>query len=172
MPGNVISIHNYERIIHVIYGGAMTEIKSLIIDYLDKARMMQVATSNNGQPWACTVYFAYDEDLNLYWISLPSRRHSLEIAQNPKVAGAIVLPHTPGDDVRGIQFEGEAAALYGEDAREGMNYYSSRYKMDAERVAKIVDDTDGHVCYKIKPRAFVLFDEVNFPDNSRQEYVL
>ncbi|MBI2414593.1 pyridoxamine 5'-phosphate oxidase family protein [candidate division WWE3 bacterium] len=72
----------------------MPEIKDLITKYLEEARLMQVATSINNQPWACSVYFVFDNDFNLYWISTPKRRHSLEIKENSKVAGTIVLPHT------------------------------------------------------------------------------
>jgi len=132
--------------------------------------MMQVATSRENQPWACTVYFATDEDLNLYWISLPTRRHSEEIRRNEKVAGTVVLPHTPGDEVRGIQFEGIAKELQGTEAREGLQYYAQRYGMDESAIEKILTGENPHVCYRITPKSFVLFDEVNFPDDSRQEY--
>lgn len=87
------------------------KLKKLIEDYLKEAWMMQVATSHNSQPWACTVYFAHDENWHLYWISLPTRRHSKEIRENNKIAGTIVLPHVPGDKVRGLQFQGIAKKL-------------------------------------------------------------
>lgn len=146
------------------------DLKKLITEYLEQARLMQVATSKGDQPWVCTVYFAADDMLNIYWISKPNRRHSEELKNNSKVAGAIVLPHTPGDDVRGIQFQGVAYELSGKDAGEGIGVYAKRYNMPQERVEKILNGTDGHAVYKIKVDTFVLFDEVNFPDNPRQEY--
>jgi hypothetical protein len=77
----------------------------------------------------------------------------------------------PGDDVRGIQFEGTAKALTNKDeATVGMKYYAERFGMKPERVNAILNGTDAHVCYKISPTLYVLFDEVNFPDNPRQEY--
>lgn len=146
-------------------------LKKLIRDYLNTAVMMQIATSKSNQPWACTVYFTHDEYFNLYWLSLPSRRHSEEIRTNEKVAGTIVLPHTLGDDVRGLQFQGIARELATkEEAILGMQYYAKRYGMSQDRVTSIVENKDGHLCYKITPSLFVLFDELNFPDNSRQEY--
>ena len=149
------------------------EIKQLITDYLKEARLMQVATSQDNQPWACTVYFAFDEDLNLYWISKTDRRHSKEIRNNEKVAGTIVFPHTPGDDVQGIQFQGIAKELTDKkEAIIGMKYYAERYGVKPERVNTILDGSDGHTCYKIMPDLYVLFDEVNFPDDPRQEYKL
>lgn len=148
------------------------KIGKLIVEYLEKARLMQIATSNNTKPWICSVYFASDEFLNLYWISRPGTRHSLEIKENEKVAGTIVLPHTPGDDVRGIQFEGIAKELEKEEAKLGIRYYARRYKMPEKRVKTILDNTEGHICYKISPSVFILFDEVNFPKNPRQEYTV
>jgi uncharacterized protein YhbP (UPF0306 family) len=149
------------------------DIRPLIKDYLNEARLMQVATARNDQPWACTVYFAFDDSLNLYWISTPTRRHSEEIRNNEKVAGTIVLSHTPGDDVRGLQFQGVARELTSsEESRKGMEFYGRRMGMSEERINKVVDGSDGHLCYVIRPTLFVLFDEVNFPEDSRQEYIL
>lgn len=145
------------------------KLKNLIQDYLQKAKMMQVATAKDIQPWACTVYFAFDSSFNLYWISTSDRRHSQEIAHNEKVAGTIVLPHSPGDDVRGLQFEGVATELKGDAAMSGMKIYADRYGVAPKRVGRILDGTDGHMCYRIKPKMIVLFDEENFPDKPRQE---
>lgn len=118
-----------------------------------------------------TVYFAFDEELNIYWISKPTRRYSEELRNNAKVAGVIVLPHTSGDDVRGIQLQGVAKELTDkEGVTNGMKYYAERFGMKQDRVKVILDGTDGHACYKITPNLYVLFDEINFPDNPRQEY--
>lgn len=144
-----------------------------ITDYLEKTHLMQVATSHNNQPWVCSVYFAYDEMLNLYWISAPTRRHSEEIRMNEKVAGSIVYSHNPGDKVRGIQFQGKAYELKEkEKASPGLQLYAKRYGMNEARINLILEGTDGHILYKIMPSVFVLFDEVNYPENPRQEYLL
>jgi uncharacterized protein YhbP (UPF0306 family) len=145
------------------------DIKQLITEYLDKARLMQVATSKDNQPWVCTVYFAHDDKFHLYWLSKPDRRHSKELEENNKVAGTIVLQHTPGDDVRGLQFEGTARKAEG---THGLDVYAKRMHMGQERQEKITNNTDGHVVYEITPTTYVLFDEEHFPDNPRQEYTV
>ena len=63
------------------------DLRELVRDYLTKAQIMQIATVHDHQPWVATVYFATDIDLNLYWMSRASRRHSQEILENPKVDG-------------------------------------------------------------------------------------
>lgn len=131
---------------------------------------MQVATSKNNQPWVCSVYFAYDESFNLFWISLPTTRHSQELKANEKVAGTIVLPHTPGTPVRGLQFEGTAKELTtGKEFIHALDTYALRQAMKDERKQKIINGTDGHHVYMITPSTFILFDTKNFPDNPRQE---
>lgn len=146
------------------------ELRQFIHDYLEQAKLMQVVTSKNNQPWACTVYFVYNDQFNLYWISTPQRRHSQEIKENNKVAGTIVLPHTPGDKVRGLQFEGVAEELNDRSSAEpAMKYYADRFRMKTERVKAILNHKDAHLPYRITPRLIVLFDEQNFPENSRQE---
>jgi uncharacterized protein YhbP (UPF0306 family) len=85
------------------------QIDILIKKYLSKSRMMQIATVDNGQPWICTVYYVEDEDLNLYWLSLPTRRHSQEIEKHNKIA--IAVPVKFDKPVVGIQAEGTAEAI-------------------------------------------------------------
>lgn len=147
--------------------------KQLITDYLEEARLMQVATSRDNQPWACSVYFAYDDTFSLFWISLPSTRHSEEIRANQKVAGTIVLPYTPGSPVRGLQFEGIAQELHsGNEFLHALDVYATRMKMSNSRKENIIKGKDGHVVYRIQPKSFVLFDTKNFPDSPRQELQL
>jgi uncharacterized protein YhbP (UPF0306 family) len=121
------------------------------------------------QPWCCTVYFAVDNSHNLYWISTPDRRHSQEIAQNPKVAGAVVLPHAPGDKVRGVQFQGLAREVGGDEFKELFQAYEERFSRPG-LAEEIRSGNNPHHLYQIKPELFVLFDELNFPGDARQEW--
>lgn len=87
------------------------DIEQAIREYLSEIIHMSLATCAGGRPWVCEVHFAFDEDLNLYFRSKPSRRHSEEIAANPNVAGNMVTQHQLGDKVRGVYFEGKAELL-------------------------------------------------------------
>lgn len=150
----------------------MPNVKDLIIKYLNEARIMQVATAIDNQPWACTVYFAFDQQCNLYWISKADRRHSQDIKQNPKVAGTIVLPHSYGEDIRGLQFQGTARQI--NDPKEVVELfasYANRYDCQ-EEANRIASGQNPHKLYRVKPSLFVLFDEANFLDQARQEWHL
>jgi len=149
------------------------DILNLIKEYLESTKMMQLATSIDNQPWVCNVWFASDEDLSIYWFSSTTRRHSKEILVNPKVAGAIVFPQTPQDAPRGLQLQGNAEVLkYKEEIDKAISLFEQRiFQRDAiDRLME--DEKKPHKFYKIKPSKFVLFDVVNFPENSRQEYNL
>lgn len=146
-------------------------LKSLIKDYLSTAKLMQLATSIDNQPWVCSIWFATDENLNIYYFSSITRRHSKEVMENNKVAGAIVLPQTPNDPPRGLQFQGIVEQLNKQvDIDKAISVYEGRI-FSKEKIEEFINHKEKpHKFYRIKPTQFVLFDVVNFPDNSRQEY--
>ncbi len=130
--------------------------------------MMQVATLSNGQPWVCTVYFVADEELNLYWASLPSRRHSQEIAVHSEVAAAVPVKHVKGEEVIGIQVEGKAVMIDSPTKfKPIVQKYAKKFDRDEQWTENFINLKTEHRLYKLTPGMFVLFDEQNFPHNTR-----
>ncbi|MCL4418874.1 pyridoxamine 5'-phosphate oxidase family protein [Patescibacteria group bacterium] len=151
----------------------MKDVKKLIRDYLEEAKLMQLATSADNQPWTCSVWFGFDEDLNIYWFSSTTRRHSREVVKNPKVSAAIVLPHTPKDKPRGLQLQGIAEQITSKKEIVKATLLFAGRIFTRRQITDFMKMRDNpHAFYKIKPTLFVLFDAVNFPENSRQEYRL
>jgi uncharacterized protein YhbP (UPF0306 family) len=146
-------------------------IKELIREYLSQAKLMQIATSINNQPWVCSVWFAADEDLNIYWFSSETRRHSLEVARNKHVAGTIVLPQTPKDPPRGLQFQGTAQLIEDQPTIDkAILLYQDRIFSKDIIMELMNDNTKPHRFYILKPIQFILFDAVNFANTEwRQE---
>lgn len=132
--------------------------EKVIREYLPQVLHMSLATSVNNKPWVCEVHFVYDDELNLYWRSKSSRRHSQEIGANPNVAGNIVEQHTLSDKPRGIYFEGTASIV------EDMDENHPVYKRFVERVDADVDfledakNPDGHKVYKVTVTNWYVFD--------------
>lgn len=142
----------------------------VIKNYLDQQHMMQLATVADGQPWCCTVYYVVDDAYNLYWASLPTRRHSREIAEHPRVAAAIPVKFVKGEPVAGIQISGTAEQLTpSENIRTMAKRYAEKFNRDAAWIEDFVTGKTEHRLYKITPDSFVLFDESNFPETPRQE---
>lgn len=140
----------------------------LIRQYLPKGRMMQIATVSGDQPWICTVYFVEDDDLNLYWLSLPTRRHSQEIAAHSKVA--VAVPIKFDKPVTGIQAEGVAEPVTDKQTiADIMRRYVDRYNSGQQFYDLFVAGQNQHVLYKFTPSKYVLFDEMTFPDDGRKE---
>ena len=136
-------------------------------------KLMQLATVSNGQPWVCSVWYSFDASLNIYFFSAINRRHSVDLETGSQVAGAMTIPHTPQDIPRGLQFEGTATKLTSEaDVAHARSVYEGII-FDARTIDKFMADQEHpYVFYKITPTKFVLFDVKNFPDNSRQEFVV
>ena len=147
------------------------ETERLIRKWLPQSHMMQLATSSESQPWCCTVYFVADDELNLYWISTPRRRHSREIAGNPKVAAAIPIKFSEAENVVGIQVEGRAERVTDHSIlKKGVELYHQRFQHDKTFIEDFLADKRQHKLYRLKPSLFVLFDEQTFESDARKEW--
>jgi uncharacterized protein YhbP (UPF0306 family) len=110
------------------------DVEKIIRENIDKTVHMSLATVKDNKPWVCEVHFAYDENLNLYFRSLTSRRHSQEIAQNPNVAGNIVRQHNLGEYPTGVYFEGTAKLLQvGDEQDKAFECIKQRLKAGAQK---------------------------------------
>ena len=155
----------------------MTNLRLLIEKYLQKAILLQIATAAGNVPWVCTVCFANDKRLNLYWFSRHATRHSKEIASNPSVAGAVVLPYKVGKKTRGLQFVGNAEELRSAtDIAAGLAALSLRYKTSKERRGQITrqlkEGAADYGLYRLRPDSIILYDTLNFPGSPRQVYTV
>jgi uncharacterized protein YhbP (UPF0306 family) len=134
--------------------------------YLREGRVMQLATAHGDQPRANSLYYVASDDLkSVYWLSEPERRHSRDIQDNPRVAGAIAIKTDL--PVAGLQFEGDASeVLDSEEQQYAIEKYSAKYDGSVEGLYdRMVAGTNKHHLYKIAIRKLELFDEVNFPDS-------
>ncbi len=167
-------IERVEITYSLYYSVYMTDLKSLIQEALKAARVMQLATSSNNKPWVCNVHFYADENLNIYWISTPTRRHSLDIEKNPHVAMTIKVHEDKPDEpyVIGLSAKGTAERIIDEQVRNVINHYQKKLGKDKKLMSDILSGTNPHRFYQLKPTSFVLFDTKNFPDNPRQEYAI
>lgn len=137
------------------------QIEQTIRDYLPQVIHMSLGTSKNNRPWVCEVHFAYDEDLNLYFRSLTSRRHSQEITDNPYVSGNIVKQHQLGEYPLGLYFEGIAKRLEpGAERQKAFECIKARLQT-SDTILKEADDPDGHQFYKIAVNKWYVFGKLD-----------
>ena len=134
------------------------DVEKTIREYLPQVIHLSLATCIDNKPWVCEVHYVYDAELNLYFRSKPSRRHSEEIAKNPNVAGNIVAQHVLDEKVMGVYFEGVTQMLTDVDKDH------IAYKLCCERFGKDVSileelkDVGGHGFYKITVKEWSVFD--------------
>lgn len=146
------------------------DVEQVVREFIDKTVHLSLATVSDNAPWVCEVHFAYDDDLNLYFRSLKSRRHSQEISINPKVAGDIIDKYELGDSVVGVYFEGKAELLSAGDAQNlAAECLKNRLKITNDIIDEASHD-DGHQFYKISVNNWYVFGR--FGDSSGQKHKL
>ncbi len=133
------------------------DVEQVVREYIDKTVHMSLATVKAAKPWVCEVHFAYDEELNLYYRSLKTRRHSQEIADNPYVAGNIIDKYALGDAVVGLYFDGTAELLTtGQSQRKASECLKTRLRITNDILTEARQE-DGHQFYKITASSFYIF---------------
>lgn len=136
-------------------------LEQTIRDYLPQIIHMSLGTSKNNKPWVCEVHFVYDENLNLYFRSLTSRRHCQEIAANPHVAGNIVKQHELGEYPLGMYFEGTAERITDSAERKKVFPYF-RDRLDCgEDILEDANSSEGHQFYKISVANWYIFGKLD-----------
>ena len=146
----------------------MKNLHSRVSAYLNETETMQLATHDaDDKLWICTVHFAAGDDGAMYWFSLRDRNHSQHIRANGNVAVAVVKdPHVK----QALQMRGVAEELNGEAAEEAHRVYSARHGDLPKRLAYAKSEAaDDPTYYVFRPEKVVMFDEVNFPEDPRQE---
>lgn len=143
------------------------DLNQLLQEYFTSNKLMQLATIGaDGKPWLCNVYFVTDEDSNIYWTSARSRQHSKEIHCNSAVAVTIVHD---GERKQALQITGEAAEVPLEDAERVDALYGAKHGVK-DRMTEIKANLPEGRCYwVVKPTKIFFWDEVNFPDQPKQE---
>jgi uncharacterized protein YhbP (UPF0306 family) len=146
------------------------DIEKIIREYIDKSLHMSLGTSQDNKPWVCEVHFVFDDQLNLYFRSLKSRRHSQEIAANPNVAGNIVAQHLVGEKAHGVYFEGTAAIIEDDNKRQKLfPLFKSRLGTD-ESILEGARTAEGHQFYMVTVENWYAFGD--FGDGSVTKYQL
>ncbi len=133
------------------------DVEKAVRENIERTVHLSLATTSGDSPWVSELHFAYDQDLNLYFRSLSSRRHSQEIAVNPKVAGNIIDKFGLGDPVVGVYFEGLAEIVTDADTKQiAADCLRTRLSIDSDIIAES-EDPNGHQFYKIKVTDWYVF---------------
>lgn len=149
--------------------------KQHVLDYLKDHKLMQVATFGDF-PWIASVFYVFDEEMSLYFLSGEKTLHCRQIAENEKVAVAVVDSHQQySDKLKGLQLWGIAKQV---SEMEKIKYILKSLsqvlsnKDDELSYEKAIKGVVKNKIYKIIPKRIKLFSEELFDTLPGEEPVL
>lgn len=144
--------------------------KNRVLECLSSTQYMALATADpeNGS-WVNPVYFAWDEEFNIYFISLPQSRHMQNLKQDGRASLAIYsTDQDTHGDVLGIQLKGTVEEFHDEEAvTAAYTIYARRIERDTGKPAywKLEDflsKATEWTFVKVAPSEMYLLDTANF----------
>ena len=131
-----------------------TKLKKAVLQYLGGNKLCALATCWKDRSWSATVFFAYDNNLNLLFFSREDTRHCLNIAKNSIVSVAINQDCGSPDMIKGLQFVGQVKKVATKDLKKYYKIYRTRYAW--------ADKFSDHTLYISKPLEIHYIDQKLF----------
>lgn len=132
---------------------------------LMKARNIMTLATHSKDIWACTVYYGIDSELNLYFVSPPTAKHSEHIKETDEVAFAIFDSDQPVETKtkQGVYGQGTCALLTNiKDITKGLKLWNDSHnlKVDTIPLKNIIEKITKSKVYKITPTKLKLFGAI------------
>jgi uncharacterized protein YhbP (UPF0306 family) len=131
-----------------------------VLQYLQSHHVATLASCDNEGPWAAAVFYVNEGD-TLFFLSSPSSRHCLNLAQNPVVAVTIQEDYSDWLEIKGIQIEGVASEISGVEEEKARRLYGQKFPVVgllAHAPAAIVKALAKVRWYKIIPKHLYFID--------------
>lgn len=94
--------------------------------YLREHHVMTLASHGDEGVWAAAVFYAND-GFAIYFLSSPTSRHGSNLARNPRVSAAIHEDYADWKAIKGVQLEGIATELSGDEEAEARRLYGAKF---------------------------------------------
>ncbi len=136
------------------------DIKREALTLLARCRTASLATVDaDGQPHAANIQYAFDDQLNLYFISSPDAAHSRHITRNPGVALTVYDHHdAEPQTIHGLQLHALAARVTDPVERaKALALYTARFPFIATD-PKLAAAVAQQSFYKLTPTWLRLID--------------
>lgn len=130
------------------------------LDYLARHNVMTLATYGPEGVWAAAVFFA-SEGFDLYFLSAGHTRHARNMAASPRVAATIQEDYADWAAIKGIQLEGTARLLAGQEREAAIARYADKFQFLKQPVAVVEKALAGVNWYQLT------LERLYFIDNSR-----
>lgn len=124
--------------------------QELILEVIEANRYLTLATSDGSKPWAATLEYLVDEELNFYFFSTRDSLHARHIEQNADVAFSVFDREQPeysstgSTAIKGVQVDATAACLREDEYPE----------MVVEAIAALSLPMPPYAVFRLAPSGF------------------
>ncbi|PSB01352.1 pyridoxamine 5'-phosphate oxidase family protein [Merismopedia glauca] len=109
--------------------------------------------SVDGIPWVSPLFFAFDDNLNIYWSSAIASQHSQNLySNNGRAAISIFNTTFPEGSPEGLYFSGVASELDGDDTEFGLQLLKPRARNPINRTAVDYLNDSPRRMYRFEPK--------------------
>lgn len=145
----------------------------LIKEYLSHHNLMQIATPGDNHPWIASVYYTFDDSLQLYFLSDPATIHCRQIAQNSNVAVAITdTRQDMGGFKKGVQMWGTANQISDvSKIKHALSLWKDYLKVQDPEFTyeNMVKNVISGRMYQVIPKKIKFFNQELFPVKDGEE---
>lgn len=108
----------------------MNDLPNRIHAFLARHNTMTLATVDaDSTPQAAAVFYAADEALNLYFLSSPNSRHSVNLVRQPRVAATVYADNQAWQTIQGLQIQGTVRIVEGAaELARSVRVYGGRFE--------------------------------------------
>jgi len=139
---------------------------SAIGSFLDSFGTLTLATHGPCGPWAASLFYARDEQLNLYFISSEDSRHARELRADQRVAVTVNTDHSQWAGIRGLQIAATAEPVEAQDRPSVETLYLMKSKELQPLLAapgsaaedRIAQKFNASLFFRIRPITIRLID--------------
>lgn len=149
--------------------------KKELVRFLKSQNLMAVATIDK-KPWIATCYYAIDKNLDIFFVSPPSSKHSKDIEKDNHVACAMYDSHTPNSKLKvGVQLQGRATLVRGWERTKVLLKMWNRAAPGAEEIINVKNMKKKVISsrvYKIKPTLIKFFNQKLYKNEDEMIFTL
>jgi uncharacterized protein YhbP (UPF0306 family) len=135
-------------------------------ELLEAHNTLTLATCGPDGPWAAAVFFASDDDLNLYFVSDQRTRHGRDLVANGRAAGSLNPDCDDWKDIRGLQLEGAVSILDGAARDAALTGYLAKFPRVRSLYEQPRDEDEARIAerlrkaslFRLKPNRIRLID--------------
>jgi uncharacterized protein YhbP (UPF0306 family) len=140
--------------------------REAIRQMLEAHNTITLATCGDQKPWAASLFFASDKQLNLYFVSDHRTRHARDLESHPEASATVNADCGLWTEVKGLQISGSVTVLSGIARLNALRCYLAKFA-DVRALFEMPKDKDEETIaqrlkaanmYRLRPSRIRLID--------------